>query len=305
MKAFLDTIIGNVYLILTITLVVIFFVYSLLDIFGVTHKYREKIPQFILLIICISLTELIFDRRKENQETKKSIEELQTTASSNHDLINKLESKNLIEKLQQVHAMSNPILESMFKDHINHEIQFFDNLLNNDYIIIDNVQQYYDYYSKSLSVIANLHDKKITVKAASVLSKNYLWKTSGELTPLEKSFKNFIGQGNKMERLFYVDDNVDSSLLKQTLDRQKSLGITVYTLNYEEYKNTIFNLDKPPLFAVFDCNDDNCKNNLAWEVTVDNQNRPTSFKYMKTIERCNSLIKIFDALKNTSSCKTY
>jgi hypothetical protein len=304
-NSFVNLLIENLSLILTAILIVAFLLYSVLDIFGIMHKYRDKIPNFILLIICISLTESILDRKMEVEKIHKSIETLQNTANSNHDLLIGLEKKNLTDKLIQTHKMTDPIMELMFKEHIENEIHFFDNLLNNDFIVIDNTEQYYEYYIKSLDVISKLHKGKITVKAASILSKNYLWKTEGDLTPLELAFKKFTSNGNKMERLFYVDGNMDEKTKKLILDRQKSLGVTVYTLDYNEYKNTVFELDKPPLFAVFDCGDKDCKQNLAWEVTVDNSSKPTSFKYMKTIERCNKLIEIFDALNKTATCKKY
>lgn len=304
-KTFLDTIAENLSLTLTIILIVIFLLYTILDIFGITHKYRDKIPNFILLIICISLTESILDRKREVGKLNERIENLQITANENHNLIVGLEKKNLTEKLVQTHNLTDPILENMFKEHIDNEINFFDNLLNNDYIVISNVQQYYDYYIKSLDVISKLHNSKITVKAASILSKNYLWKTTGELTPLELAFKKFIDKGNKMERLFYVDSSISDTTINNILKRQKSIGVTVYTLNYDEYKNTVFNLESPPLFAVFDCGDKKCKNNLAWEVTVDKLGNANRFKYMKSLDRCQNLIDIYDALNKSASCKKY
>jgi hypothetical protein len=304
-ESFINLMMQNLSLILTAVLIAAFLLYSILDIFGLMHKYRDKIPNFILLIICISLTESILDRKIEVEKLHQSIEVLQKNADSNREMLMGLEKRNLTEKLKQSHSMSDPILESIFREHINNEIQFFDNLLNNEFIVIDNREQYNDYYIKSLDVISNLHKSKVSVKSTSILSDQYLWKTEGEFTPLELAFKKFIADGNRMTRLFYVDGNIDEVTKKKILDRQKNLGINVYTLDYNEYKNTVFELDKPPLFSVFDCGEQGCQHNLAWEVTVDNSDNPTSFKYMKTLERCSTLIGIFDAFSKAASCKRY
>jgi hypothetical protein len=164
-----------------------------------------------------------------------------------------------------------------------------ENALHQKRYEVRDVNKFYQAYAKVLLVLP-----KAQILSTSILDSSYFWSAKGEpYTTIEIKMKNFISNGGKMKRIFYIGENsLNNARNLAVLARQKEIGVDIYTIN----KATT----NKQLFVLFD------EANFAWQVQVDPDDKHiTKFVFTRNDEDVKQIEDEFSKLMNNATCTPY
>lgn len=263
-------------------------VYIICELFGIFHgrhsngflKWLQKQEKSLLLanVVCIlSLSVKMYKGQKQVAEKTDKLEYI----------TDKIDGKiTLIDELTNVKKGFDPLLDSIFSVDMDEKISFFDQAINHKRYEIKDINKFQDAYSRTFDMFPSSH-----ILATSLLDSSYFWSATGEpYRPMEMKMKNFISNGGKMTRIFYVDDRVLSLPRSQkVIERQIEIGVEVYTVHKE---NT-----SKQLFVLYDDRD------FGWIVQIDPDNRNiTNFLFTRNETDLKQFKEEFNKLKMNASC---
>jgi hypothetical protein len=193
---------------------------------------------------------------------------------------------NLVNELKNIRNDFDPLLDSLFRNDMNEKIEFFDNAINLKRYVIYDKKKFATAYSKTFKMFPKSH-----IMATSLADSSYFWTATGEeMNQLEKEIIQFIKDGGRMTRIFYLDEkNKANPRTERVLDRQMQLGVNVYKIDKKETNKQLFVLNE--------------NQNFGWIVDVDPDDKNiTTFKFTRNQEDLSKFKEEFDNILHTDGC---
>ena len=242
------------------------------------EKIQKSIPQCTIVLLCFFSGFIAIEIRKRFSELSKSVEIIKSALTERN--------------LNQIKLIKNDIddtLLKIFSDKFNEIETFYHDAILKKTVSIDEIERYVYYYAIAMK---NSHSKKII--STSVADKNYLWSPETKLTTIEKATDEYIKNGGKVVRIFFVDEeNLDDLDTKSILDKQKRLGVEVYFIPSKDVPTRL----KKLFFATDDCSVgaegkiDKNKQLIEIEFTSDKTSLEKYLDYFKQLHEISSLKK--------------
>lgn len=235
---------------------------AIFDLFGLLDEISwlvERTDTLVLLVLSVLLGSLIFDRRRD-QILQEMLEDLQ------------------LGKLSSLQYYMDENLIEVFGEHISGLLQSIEMASKNKEIRLHDMELFRYFYKRTLDVFP-----KSEFLATSIPSKNYFWKNNSS----EDGIRNFIENGGKMRRVFFIDVPLNEleEDAKEIIQTQLDIGVETYIT---QVSNTPNRLRK--FFFV-----DNAER-IAWEVFIGASNDMISIIMTSDKARNKEYKKIFDSL---------
>lgn len=230
---------------------ILFVVYSILEIAGLTHLIEKDIQLHIIFcLICLLFIYLVLERPSINY------------------------IKNLLtnDKAQIMELLLNDLdneLKEIFNDDLEMNLEFYKDATLHKTINIKDKQKFSHYYLVSLK-----RYPKAKLYATSLPSKKYFWANDFKVNSVEKAMADFISNGGKVSRIFLLnsEDDIENAEIREVLEFQKNqLGVSVYTALINEVPTKY----KEHFFVTVEKG----KSKFAWLVRANHQGEACDFKF--------------------------